>query len=115
VNSLQQQKLLLQVCSMLLPMISTAGQITNCDTQLSDLLLFLSRTLLPLISADAEFPRFANSIGFVGHLVFSVGKPSLAGPSSGMNSNVSTFQLGWRTQAPFSRGVMSSNRLQGRS
>jgi len=72
VNGLQQLKLLLQVCGVLLPMISAARQVTDCDTQLSDLLLFLSRTLFPMISADAEFPRFANSIGFDGHLYFSV-------------------------------------------
>lgn len=79
-NSPQHQKLLLQICGVLLPMISTAGQITNCDTQVSDLLLFLSRTLFPLISADAEFPRFANSIGFDGHLFFSVKSPPWRDP-----------------------------------
>jgi hypothetical protein len=72
VNGLQQLELLLQVCGVLLPMISAAGQVTDCDTQLSDLLLFLSRTLFPLISADVEFLGLANSIGFDGHLFFSV-------------------------------------------
>src|SRR5438093_7046381 len=69
-------------------MLSTVGHVTNSDTQLSDLLLFLGSPLFPQITADAELPGFASSIPFDFHDCTSARNRVLAGPESGMKFKI---------------------------
>jgi hypothetical protein len=80
--------LLLEFFDARFPKITTAQQITNRDTQLPNLLLFLSGATLPEITAGSQFPDLASSILVVDHCCTSAPKPALPGPESSMKSNV---------------------------
>ena len=66
-SPLHSLQLLLQVFDAQFPMRSADRQVTVRDTQVSDLLLFLSRTLFPPIAASAEFPCLTSSTPFDVH------------------------------------------------
>jgi hypothetical protein len=72
-------QLLLQFFDASFPILSTAGQITNRDSQLPNLLLFLGRALSPQIAAGPKFSYLASSIPFVVHHFTSTRKPLLGG------------------------------------
>ena len=64
---LQGSQLFLQVFDAGFPRISAQRQVTVRDPHLSNLLLFLSRSLFPPITTGSEFPRLSGSIPFVTH------------------------------------------------
>ena len=70
------------------PLISAQRQVTVRDPQLSNLLLFLGRSLFPPITTGSEFPCLSGSIPFVAHHCIPTGNTLLDGTDSGMNSNI---------------------------
>jgi hypothetical protein len=81
-------QLFLQFSDANFPLISAPRQVTVRDPQLSNLLLFLGRSLFPPIPAGSEFPRLSGSIPFVAHHCIPTGNTLLDGTDSGMNSNI---------------------------
>ena len=66
----QGAQLFLQVFDAGFPLISAPRQVTARDPQLSNLLLFLGRSLFPPITTGSEFPRLSGSIPVVAHYYF---------------------------------------------
>jgi hypothetical protein len=83
----QAAQLFLQFFGTDFPLISAPRQVTVGDPQLSNLLLFLGRALLPPITTGSEFPCFSGHIPFVAHHCIPTWNTLLDGTDSGMNSN----------------------------